>query len=417
MTGGRAFICFAISAALICFGGCKNAGGSDEAVLVTETAGTVTETALEIKLAPVFDEYEKRRPVTFAEKETVSKKNAEHNVKEEERAVILAENQIDYSGENFYLVMGFTGCEPQKHYPNSVSYSPEAISSYIIHSNVTVTNLSDDSLLFFPDSFIIYGRHNNHGGAMLTISDPESGLADTEYYYAVKAGETVSFDVDFYGDGVCTEYAYEIYYRAADSKGYEYVSAEDKSAAAAESFRMNKRTAVKNAIIAGNAIASEKRGTPQVLVPREGEYSVLTQKNSCCFTAEPINGEDYVRVALRLQCLTGEPEFFNPHRFYLYDTDGNKHYARCWSIDTCLTKDPEVSEKRIKGVSETLYKMPFWKLAVRPDGTAEYTMYFSVSSDELNKIFKFVYDGSDEDNKEFFEHTINLTGGIYDRDQ
>lgn len=372
-----------LSAFALC--GCENR----ESVLAETSAG-ITETAAVSTVHEISETVSGRSAVTFAPADTETKKTkptvSETTEAEEIPAEIqLAENQLDYKGKNFYLLMEFNGVESMKYYSKSSTDK-----RYVLHSKFTVTNISKKSFVFFPRKMIIYGRHSENRGSMSAMDASKAGLAALDDSYTIEAGETISINVDFIGDEVCVDYANEIYYNSEDP------------------FRLTKRSAVKSAVRAARDKQAEKTKVPEALVPRDGEYSVLTHKNSYCFTAEPVADGRYIKIALRIQCLTGKPETFNPRKFKLYSKSGDHEYAYRWSFDPFLVKmfSNKGVENDLEGISETLYDTP-WELYVRPDGSAEYTMYFLHPYDtDASEYDKFCYEGENGD--DVFECIINM---------
>lgn len=351
-----------------------------------------------------------------AETETSLSENqsAENRLAETQPAEIqpaesqLAENQLEYSGENIYVLMEFTGAESLLYYPRALNLSMYRDDDYVLHSKITVTNISEKSFDFIPQKLSLNGRHKEDSGFMTPITARDTGLAASDGYRSVGAGETVSFDVDFVGDEVCLDYADKIRYSTVGFHYYNNVDADGLDNASAAEFDISDikdRSRIKNAVRAAKAFQAENTAAPSELVPAEGEYSVLTDKNSYCFTAEPVADGDYIRVALRVQCLTGEPEVFEPVKFRLYRTGEYSTGAHDWSIDPLLTRMFYVdTEKSIKGVSEPVYSSP-WDLYVRSDGTAEYTMYFFSANNEPSDFYKFCYEGEND----AFECFINMS--------
>lgn len=387
--------------------------GCESESVPAEASASVTEAAAVPTVSETSVKASERSAVTFAQAETDSEKTetavSEAKEAEENPAEIqLAENQLDHKGKNFYLLMEFTGAEPLKYYPKAVTPSNYRGDEYVLHSKFTITNLSKESFDFIPQKMVLYGRHKNSDGAMIPISARDTGLAASDGYYTVEAGDTVSFDVDFVGKEVCIDYAYKIRYSAKGIREPNNVDPDGLNNVSAAEFEITKRIKVKNAVKAARNLQAEKNGVPEPLVPREGEYSVLTHKNSYCFTAEPAVDGRYIKIALRIQCLTGKPETFNPRRFKLYSSSGGREYVYRWSFDPLLAKmfSNNSDEEKLEGISETLYDTP-WELYVRSDGSAEYTMYFSHPYDaEASEYNKFCYEGENGD--DVFECMINI---------
>lgn len=388
-----------MSALMLC--GCEN-----ESVPAEITGADVSETAAASTTVPESSEtVPERASVSFAPAETEPRKT-EAASSETTEAAVLAENQLDYSGRDFYLLMEFTGAESLQYYPRAVKLQNYRDDDFVLHSQITITNISEKDFDFIPQKMVLYGINKNRRETMSPISASDTGLVASDGYYTVEAGETVSFDVDFVGDELCVDYACKIIYNVEGICEYNNVDPDELNNVSAVSFEFAKRSAVKNAVRAGKNFQREKTSAPSELIPREGEYSVLTHKNSYCFTAEPIVDGRYIRVALRVQCLTGEPEIFDPRRFRLYRTADDYSYVYRWEFDILLAggDTPEVKND-LEGVSGTLYDTP-WELAVRADGSAEYTMYFNSAAYEPGEYYKFCYDG--EKGEDVFECIINM---------
>ncbi|MDE6599552.1 MAG: hypothetical protein K2K34_05670 [Oscillospiraceae bacterium] len=398
----RKIINFALSAVILCL----LCGCNEESVPAEITGANVSETAAVSTTVPESSEtVSERASVSFAPAETEPEKT-EAAPSETAEAAVLAENQLDYSGRDFYLLMEFKGAESLQYYPRAAKLPSYRDDDFVVHSKFTITNLSERDFDFIPQKMVLYGRNNRDSGFMIPINARDTGLAASDGYYTVEAGETVSFDVDFVGDEVCVDYAYKIMYKAVGFREPNNVDPDELNNVSAAEFEITKRSAVKNAVRAGKDFQKEKSSSPSELVPREGEYSVLTHKNSYCFTAEPIVDGRYIKVVLRVQCLTGEPEIFKPYRFRLYRTADDYSSAYRWEFDLLLAggTTPEVKND-LEGVSGTLYDTP-WELAVRSDGSAEYTMYFNSAVYEPSEYYKFCYDG--EKGEDVFECIINM---------
>lgn len=350
-----------------------------------------------------------RASVTFAAAETETERTETKSPEEKGAETVLtehqlAENQLEYSGRNIYILMEFTGVESLKFYPRAVNLSMYRNDDFVLHSKITVTNTSKKSFDFIPQKMILYGRNKNRTETMIPISANDTGLVASDGYYTVKAGETVSFDADFVGDEMCIDYACKIRYNTDGHRDHNDINAKELNNASAAEFEITKRVDIKNAVKAARNFKKSSTSAPSALTPREGEYSVLTHKNSYCFTAEPIVDGKYIKVVLRIQCLTGEPETFRPHRFKLYTANDHSSPYR-WNFDTTLaSSEPEIKND-MEGITDTLYAAPFG-LSVRADGSAEYTMYFYSSFCEPDEYYKFCYDG--EKGEDVFECIINM---------
>lgn len=402
---GKITVLFA--AALLLLSGCeKNNSAAD----ITEMISGETEIISEaISTAPETEAGTESLSVTSAKEETevTTEKTVPAETKkpkQTEAKNVLADNQLEYSDRNFYILMEFTGAELLSYYPKAARLPLYRDDDYVLHSDIHITNLSEESFDFIPQNIIIYGRIRNESEAMLPLTENDRGLIASDKYYTVEPGETVSFSVDFLGDKLCLEYACEIKYDTDIKYTENDIVADDLNNVSAAYFDITKRSKVKKAVKAALAVQSEKDVTPANLTPRDGEYSVNTPKNSYCFTVGSIDDGRYVKVALRLQCLTGEPEKFEPYRFFLTKTGQHRTSAGKWSFDTALANSvPEASESGINGVSEALYSTPM-SLFVHPDGSAEYTMYFFTANDDLSDFYMFSYDGEND----VFESLINI---------
>ena len=338
-----------------------------------------------------------RPTVTFAPAETEPAKEKKTTAERPETTAAalpsLAENQIEYTCKDFSVLMEFTGAESVRFYPQSARTHITYTTDYILHSKFTVTNSSERCFDFYAPRMYIHGSHKNNRGVMLSAMIRDSKVTPADII-AVEPGETVNFDIDFRGDEVCIDYAYQIVCKAIKYTDHEdhstdYDTYNDTSKGKIAEFKITDRGAVKKAVSA--ARNGETDNAPQPLVPMEGEYSALTPKSSYCFTAEPICDGKYIRINLRVQCLTGEPLIFRPGCFYLYTADGDDRSPNGWSFDKALsTSEPQIITD-MEGISETVYKAP-WNLAVRPDGTAEFTMYFYAGLRESDEFYKFCYD-------------------------
>ncbi len=385
---------------LLC--GCEK--GNVPVEVVSADVSDITEETTVHEVSESTGSTSKRVSVTFAAAETEPERTETTSPEVMETEAVLAENQLEYSGRNIYVLMEFTGAESLKFYPRAVNLSLYRDDYFVLHSKITVTNTSKKSFDFIPQKMVIHGRNKNKGGSMIPISANDTGLVASDSYYTIGAGETVSFDADFVGDEVCIDHAYRILYKTNGHRDYNDIDAKELNNASAAEFEITKRSLVKNAIQAARSFKESSTSAPSALTPREGEYSVLTHKNSYCFTAEPIVDGKYIKVVLRLQCLTGEPETFRPYRFKLYTASDHSSPYR-WNFDTSLaSSEPEIKND-MEGITDTLYAEPFG-LSVRADGSAEYTMYFYSLLCEPDEYYKFCYDGVK--GEDVFECIINM---------
>lgn len=340
--------------------------------------------------------------VTFAQTETEAPKTAVTKTEIPDSAPKLNDNQIEYRDKKVSVLMEFTGAEELGFYPKAANMPQYHEQDYVLHSYFTVENLSEKSFDFIPQKMIIYGRHNKVSWDMTPITRSGTGLAASDGYYTIEPGEKVSFNVDFIGEKNCIEYADEIKYI------YESICREENvdytklnNVKAAKGLHLDNRIAVKKAVSSALTVQEEKKTVSVPLAPKDGEYSAATPKNSYCFTVENINGGQYMKISLRLQCLTGEAEVFDPVMFRLTDVYGNKKHPSAWRFDEELVKRlPETYE--IAGVSETLYRYPS-DLYIRPDGTAEYDMYFFTANDNTEDYYMFSYNGKNDVFQSIFE--------------
>ncbi|MCH5349192.1 MAG: hypothetical protein J1E40_07705 [Oscillospiraceae bacterium] len=380
---------------LMLFCSCESSDSSSETSVMVSgvtSSETISETNNETEIPIVFAKAETEIPT----EETTVSETEETEGQETER--VLADNQLEYSTKNIYILMEFTGVDELGYYPQAANHQLKYLEDdRVLHSNIQITNLSERSFDFIPSAIIIYGRLKNTSGCMSPVNKKDTGIKTADIFN-IDPGETVSFDVDFVGDKICVESAYEIKYSASSTKAKEYNNT------ALGSFDITKRTAVKKAVSAALDIQKASEVTPAMLTPREGEYSVNTPKNSYCFTVEPVDDGRYIKVELRLQCLTGEPERFEPLRFRLTRKGDYHTSSHDWCFDELLTGTlPDVSQANISGVTGTLYNNPFY-LSVRSDGSSECTMYFFTANDNVEDYYMFSYDGEND----FFECIINI---------
>ncbi|MGN1136236.1 MAG: hypothetical protein ACI4SF_08465 [Oscillospiraceae bacterium] len=395
---GYRYIAAAAAMALMC--GCS--GDNINEVTTTEASEITYETTQQTTTESIS--------VTFAETEPEITEAAmtetavpETEVTETEVTVPLKENQIEYRDNNVSVLMEFTGAEELKYYPRAAKLSEYRDYYYVLHSYFTVENLSEKSFDFIPQKMIIYGRKNNSRWDMMPITEKDTGLEAADSFYTIESGKSVSFNVDFIGEKKCIEnaneikYAYELYC-GTDNIDYKTLN----NVNLAGGVHLDNRTAVKKAVSAALTAQAEKTTAPKALTPKDGEYSVTTPKNSYCFTVESINNGSYIKVSLRLQCLTGEAEVFEPDMFRLTQKGGDDCMPHEWHFDEELVKSlPETCE--IEGVSDTLYGYPF-DLYIRPDGSAEYDMYFFTANDNVEDYYMFSYNGKND----VFESIIKI---------
>lgn len=394
---------FIISAALLLLCGC---GDEQMQESFTETA---EDTSFSHTAAVSEMSASETESITFSfavtETEMLSEKEETTAPSETAEAVTekLSDNQLEYKDKNLSVLMEFTGAEELKYYPKAVKLSEYSDNEYVLHSRFTVTNLSDKSFDLIPQKMIIYGRHKDSRWDMMPITRSDTGLVAADNYYTVEPEESVEFALDFVGKRQCIEYANEIRYAYIVKRSYENIDYEAlNNVTAAENFQISDRLAVQKAVSAALDVQAENSSEPRPLTPIEGEYSVTTPKNSYCFTVESINDGAYIKLSLRLQCLTGEAEVFEPNKFRLTRKGDHSIFPHWWSFDAELVeKLPEREE--ISGVSDPVYNYPF-ELYIRPDATAEYVMYFFTSNDDIGDYYMFSYEGSNDE----FECIISI---------
>ncbi|MGN0636743.1 MAG: hypothetical protein ACI4J0_00090 [Huintestinicola sp.] len=334
--------------------------------------------------------------VTFAE--TEPSETAAPETSQTEATTVLKENQLEYRDKNIAVLMEFTGAESLLYHPHALALPNYRDDDYVLHSVFTVENLSKKSFDFIPQKMIIRGSNNNSQWDMLPVTENDTGLTVSDKYYTVGPGESVSFEIDFVGERGCIEYAEEIVYGYIGNFSVNNIDyTELNNVTAAEGLHLTKRSAIKKAV--SNALEiTESKPLPFQFVPSDGDYQLNTEKNSYCFTAEKLRPDgyvcDYIKVSLKVAALTGEPEVFEPNKFMLVRSDGKTKHVLDWGFDEALVSIPKVQKViKVNGVPVTLYEYPF-DLYLRPDGTAEYDMYFDINDGE--EYVKFVYDGEND---------------------
>lgn len=350
---------------------------------VTVAAETVTEQTLP------DDSYEK---ITFAKneiEETEVTTSLETTVTTEAIRAPLKENQVEYNDKKINVLIEFTGVESLKFYPKVADLTDYRDTDYVLHSDIQITNYTDESFDFIPQKLIIYSQREN----LKALTHTDKGLISSDGFYTIGAGETIAFSVDFIGNEKSLDEVEKIKY-LPDVHFYtnNVDPSELNNVDVADKFIIDKRTVLKNAVAAARNPSSA--AIPDKLTPTDNEYSVNTYNYSYCFSAESINDGTYIKVKMRLQSLTGKAEYFNPRKFILTGKRDIKKTASIWSFDTSLVSDlPE--KEYIEGESEALYGCPF-ELALHKDGSAEYTMYFFTANESVDDFYMFSYDGGND---------------------
>ena len=346
-----------------------------------------TETFTSIKASEMTESM----TVTFAETEP-------SDTSQTEATTVLKENQLEYRDKKIAVLMEFTGAESLLYYPDALRLQNYHDDDYVLHSVFTVENLSKKSFDFIPQKMIIRGSRNNSRWDMLPVTENDTGLVASDKYYTIEPGKNVSFEIDFVGEKGCIEYANELVYGYVVRFSVNNIDhTELNNVTAAEGLHLTKRSEIKKAV--SNALEiTESEPLPFQFVMTDGDYQMNTDKNSYCFTVERIRPDgyvcDYIKVSLKVASLTGEPEVFEPNRFMLVSSDGKNNYVSDWSFDEELASHSKVNDEiKVNGVSVTLYEYPF-DLYLRPDGTAEYDMYFSCNDKE--EYVSFIYEGEND---------------------
>lgn len=335
--------------------------------------------------------------VTFAETEQTVTETTVPETEPTEITTVLNENQIEYRGRKAAVLMEFTGAEPLQYYPKALGKHDHRDDDYVLHSVVTVENLSKKSFDFIPQKILIRGRNEKRRYDMMPVTENDTGLELSDKYYTVEPGKSVSFRVDFIGDKECVEYADEIVYGYEVNYGENNIDYRELNNVAAGNFEMNKRLEVKKAVSKALEL-TESKALPFRFVMTDGDYQVSTDKNSFCFTVERVRPEeyvrDYIRVNFKVACLTGEAEVFEPNGFHLIHSDGSEEHPSYWNFDEAYARDPKViDEVTVEGEAVKLYEYPF-DLYIGSDGTAEYNLYFSCDRDY--EYIGFEYEGKND---------------------
>ena len=333
--------------------------------------------------------------VTFAE--TEPSETTAPVTEQTEAAAVLKDNQLEFKGKKINVLMEFTGAEPLHYYPNAINQQYYSSTDYILHARFTVTNTYRRSFDFIPQKILIRGSRYSSRWYMQPITESGTGLVASDKYYSLEPEESVTFDIDFIGPKDCIEYANEIVYAYELYFMYNNIKHDElNNVADANEFHMTNRTAIKKAVSSALDISNDVP-LPFKLTPEEGEYLVNTDKNSYCFSVEKAGR--YIRVHLRLACLTGEPEIFQPLEFKLVQTENGVECGR--KFPKYLSFDPKLCENTPtlyyksgeNGFTEDIYDYVF-DLYIRPDGTAEYSFYYS--ADEGEEFGKFIYEGEND---------------------
>lgn len=345
---------------------------------------------------PVASESAESITVTFAQ--TEPSETSVPETSQTEVTTVLNDNQIEYRDESIAVLIEFTGAESLIYYPHALAKQEYQENDYVLHSVFTVENLSENSFDFIPQKMIIRGRYKKSRWDMLPVTANDTGLITSDSYYSVEAGESVSFEIDFVGKEDCIKHADEIVYAPFLVHTRNNVSHNDlNNVELAEGLHLTNRTAIKKAAV--NALEmTESKPLPYHFTMSDGDYQLNTEKNSYCFNVDKLRPDgfvcDYIKVSLKVASITGEPEVFEPNMFKLVTSDDKYRGVSHWNFDQALVSKPKVyDEITINGVPVTLYEYPF-DLYLRPDGTAEYDMYFFC--EEGKEYVKFIYDGAND---------------------
>lgn len=344
--------------------------------------------------------------VTFAE--TEPSETTAPVTEQTEVTIVLKDNQLEFKGKKINVLMEFTGAEPLHYYPNAINQQYYSSTDHILHARFTVTNTYRKSFDFIPQKILIRGSRYNSRWDMKPITESGTGLVASDKYYSLEPEESVTFDIDFIGPKDCIEYANEIVYAYEVIFTYNNVNYKElNNVDIAKEFHMTNRTAIKKAVSSALDISNDVP-LPFKLTPEEGEYLVNTDKNSYCFSVEKAG--NYIKVHLRLACLTGEPEIFNPNGFKLVQMENGLECGRehplyfAFDLTLCESTPTLYYKSGENGFTEDIYGYPF-DLYIRPDGTAEYSFYYSV--EEGAEFGKFIYEGENDS----FEKEIELFRG------
>lgn len=379
-------------AAIFLLCGCSD---KDISETVTETASQTTQTAVTTESVTV----------TFAKTEPVEEKVTETEAVQTEKRE-LKENQLEYRDNNISVLMEFTGAESLEYYPHAVKLQKYNEDDYVLHSVFTVENLSYQSFDFIPQKMLINGRKDDRMYVMQPLTENDTGLIASDKYYTIAPDESVSIEIDFVGEKPCIEYANEIRYEPQMHFYTNNINAEElNNVELAAGFDVTKRTAVKKAVRKALEI-TDNEPLPFKFLPSDGDLVFNTDNFSYCLTAEKVRPDgyvvDYIMITLKIACLTGKAETFEPNMFRLVRSDGKDDMPIHWNFDEELVSTPKEEDViTVNGEQITLYGYPF-DLYLHSDGTAEYVMFFRC--DEGEEYTRFKYDGK----KEKFDEEIAI---------
>ncbi len=363
---------------------------TDISEISEETTATTEETTERITEATT-EETTKEITVSFPETEASLTEIPETTSVTEP---VLNENQLYYSDKNIEVLMEFLSAEEILYYPRAYAAYYYKKDNYVLHTRFTVTNPTEKSFMFSPSFLYIFGANGHSRGTMLPISKKNTGLISSDVSYDIAPNESVSFDADFIGEKVCIEYAYKISYDYTDRSD----NAKDLSAKPFKEFRYDDRVKIKPAVRAALLHENEKAKNAACLVPKKNEYSIQTDENSCCFSINKTGNENYIRINVRIQCLTGHPERFDPGGFRLVKGRGDYDTPSAYGIPHALLEQDH-DKYEISGIGDDLLSYPF-DIYVGPDGKAEYDLYYFLDSDsEENEYYMFEYIGENDEFK------------------
>lgn len=357
-----------------------------------DTSEAVTETAAQTKQTAVTTE---SVTATFAKTEP-SEENVTEAEETEKRE--LKENQLEYRDNNISVLMEFTGAESLEYYPHAVKLQKYNEDDYVLHSVFTVENLSYQSFDFIPQKMLINGRKDDRMYVMQPLTENDTGLIASDKYYTIAPDESVRIEIDFVGEKPCIEYANEIRYNPEMHFYTNNIDAKElNNVDLAAGFDVTKRAAVKKAVRKALELTDDEP-LPFKFLPSDSDLVFNTEKFSYCLDAEKVRPDgyaiDYIMVTLKVVCLTGKAETFEPNAFRLVRSDGKDICPIHWSYDEELVSTPkEEGVITVNGEQITLYGYPF-DLYLHLDGTAEYVMFFRC--DEGEEYTRFKYDGKEE---------------------
>lgn len=311
----------------------------------------------------------------------------------------LKDNQVEYKSDKLTVLFEFTGAENLIYYPLVTKMNEHDEWDSVLHATVTVTNTSNKDMDIIPQNFFIYGERS---GCMTVFSETGTELIAATGYYTIKPDETVSFDIDFVGDSEVIDNAKKIRYGDEYHPFYNDVD-EKQLKNQCRQFDVTDRLAIQNAVKAAKELTEEELGFPDILLPADDEQMIVTDNYSYCFSVEPISDGKYVRLRLRLKCLTDYPGYFTPIDFRLSTADDESDTPSYWSCDrSLLSREPKLID--VFPEEGELFQAPF-EVSVGSDKTAEYTMYFRVDSNNgyvWTDYRIFSYSGKNDSFKEYF---------------